>query len=388
LSPDVPPLPAFGGGSLADVLPALLPGLGVPNGDREPHGAGALDVPQSSRVCVVLVDGLGANALAAHPDRAPFLTALLDHPASRQITSVFPTTTPIALTSLGAGLPPGEHGITGLFIRLPEDGRLVNTLAIPGEVDMRALQTRPTVFERAAQAGVAVTKVGPRSFDGQGLSEAGLRGGEYSAGESVGERVAAAAEAVRRDDRALTYVYFGDLDSTGHRRGAGSEAWRQELTHIDRVVEQIAAAMPEGSTLLVTSDHGMVDVPFDDRWDVAETPALADGVDVVAGDMRGVHVHARPGAADDVLAAWRATLGEDFWVLSREEAVRAGLFGPVVSEHILPRLGDVVAAARGGRAVVDSRVLPVAVLGLLGLHGSVTDDELLVPLLVHQPGEG
>lgn len=383
MTPDLLPRPAFGGGSLADVLPAVLRGLGVSGGDPP---AGSLHVPASSTVCVVLVDGLGMNALLAHPVETPFLASLLGHPASRPITSVFPTTTPVALTSLGAGLPPGEHGVTGLFIRMPGDGRLVNTLASPAEVDMRALQPRPTMFEQAAAAGLAVTRVGPRAFDGQGLTEAGLRGGDYAAAESVGERVAAAAAAVRRSGRSLTYVYFGDLDATGHRQGCTSSAWREELRHVDRFVEQLAGAMPGGATLLVTSDHGMVDSPVGSRWDVATTPALSDGVEVVAGDLRGVHVHTRPGAADDVLAAWRATLGERFWVLPRADAVAAGLYGPVVADHVLPRIGDVVAAARGDGAVVDSRVQPPAILGLVGLHGSLTDDELVVPLLVHQAG--
>jgi hypothetical protein len=372
---EVVPAPAFGGGSLADVLPAVLTGLGVP-GEPTP-----LDLPVTSRVCLVLVDGLGWNALRARPAEAPFLTALLANAGSRSITSVFPTTTPIALTSLGTGLSPGEHGIVGLFMRLPEDGRLVDTLALPAQVDMRALQPRQTAFERAAAAGVAVTRIGPKAFDGAGLSEAGLRGGRYAGAESVGERVDAAAAAVRRGDRALVYVYFGDLDATGHRRGCTSDAWRRELMHLDRVVEQLAQELPAGSTLVVTSDHGMVDVPFERRWDVADTPALARGVQVVAGDLRGVHAHALPGAADDVLSAWTETLGADFWVLSREAAIQAGLYGPVVADHVHPRIGDVVALARDASAVVDRRAMPPALLALVGLHGSVTDDELLIPLL-------
>lgn len=370
------PAPAFGGGSLADVLPAVLAGLGVPGGST------ALDLPVAPRVCLVLVDGLGWNALRARPADAPFLTSLLAHDGSRSITSVFPTTTPIALTSLGTGLSPGEHGIVGLLMRLPEDGRVVDTLALPAQVDMRALQPRPTAFERAAAAGVQVTRVGPKSFDGAGLSEAGLRGGRYAGAESMGERVDAAASAVRRGDRALVYVYFGDLDATGHRRGCTSEAWRRELTHLDQVVEQLAGALPADSTLVVTSDHGMVDVPFDRRWDVAGTPALSDGVQVVAGDLRGVHVHALPGAAEDVLAAWGETLGADFWVLSREAAIQGGLYGPVVADHVVARIGDVVALARDSSAVVDRRAMPPALLALVGLHGSVTEDELLVPLLL------
>lgn len=393
------PLPAFGGGSLADVLPAALRSLGVAAGGGSDDGScgdygsdgglhGGLDLPASSRVCVVLVDGLGMDALLSHPREAPFLGSLLTGPASRPITSVFPTTTPIALTSLGTGLPPGVHGITGLFIRLPADGRVVNTLASPSEVDMRALQPCPTAFERAAGAGVTVTRVGPGAFDGQGLTEAGLRGGAYAAAESAGERVSAVAAAVRRGEKSLTYVYFGDLDSTGHRSGCTSEAWRAELGRLDQVVERVAAALPQGSTLVVTADHGMVDVPVGKRWDVAGAPELQAGVEVVAGDLRGVHVHTLPGAAADVLDAWRATLGEAFWVLPRAEAVALGLYGPLVADHVLPRIGDVVAAARGDGAVVDSRAMPPAVLDLVGLHGSLTRDELVVPLLVHQAGEG
>ena len=170
------------------------------------------------------------------------------------------------------------------------------------------------------------------------------------------------------------------LDATGHRRGCTTAAWTHELTHIDRVVEQIADALPAGSTLVVTSDHGMVDVPFENRWDVAGTPALSDGVEVVAGDLRGVHVHARPGASGDVLAAWRTTLGADFWVLPRDEAIDAGLYGPVSRGRLSPhrRRGR---AGQRRHAVVDSRVMSPGLLALVGLHGSVTEDELLVPLL-------
>jgi hypothetical protein len=371
------PLPAYGSASLAEVLPAVLRGLGVPG------ESSALDLAVTPRVCLLLVDGLGMAALRAAADVTPFMTSLLADGDSRAITSVFPTTTPIALTSLGTGLGPGQHGLVGLFLRLPEDGRVVNTLALPAEVDMRALQPRDTAFERAAAAGVAVTRVGPKAFDGAGLSEAGLRGGKYAGAESVGERVAEAVAAVRRSAPSLTYVYFGDLDATGHRRGCAGEAWRQELAHVDRFVAQLASALPAGSTLLVTSDHGMVDVPFDRRWDVASTPALEADVDAVAGDLRAVHVHARRGAAADVLAAWRETLGRDFWVLSRDDAVAAGLYGPV-ADHVRPRIGDVVAVARADSAVVHSRVLPPSILGLCGLHGSVTDAELVVPLLVHR----
>lgn len=373
-------LPDYGSGSLADVLPAVLRGLGVPDDNGSQRSAG-LDLEVGDRVVVVLVDGLGARALAEHESDAPFLTSLRARPASRTITSVFPTTTPIALTSLGTGLTPGEHGVTGLLIRLP-DGSRVFTLALPSPVDLRALQPRPTAFERAAAAGVAVTRVGPRRFDGDGLTQAGLRGGRYAAAESVAERVLETASAVRSHSRSLTYVYYGELDATGHKQGCTSPAWRARLRAVDFFVEQVAARVPAGTTLLVTSDHGMVDVLPEDRWDVARTPVLDAGVELVGGDLRGVHVYTRPGATDDVLAAWRATIGGSFWVGSKDEAISFGLFGPTVTDDARGRIGDVVCAAVGDRNLADSRVQPPEVLALIGMHGGLTAAEVEVPLLV------
>jgi hypothetical protein len=380
-------LPDYGSGSLADVLPAVLRGLGVDDasesavGDQVTASGAGLALDVSDRVVLVLVDGLGADALAAHATDAPVMSELRQRPASRTITSVFPTTTPIALTSLGTGLTPGEHGITGLLMRLPDRSQ-VFTLALPSPVDLSTLQPRPTAFERAAAAGVAVTRAGPKRFDGDGLTQAGLRGGRYAAAESVGERVTETLAAVRSPGRSLTYVYYGDLDGTGHRHGCTSAAWRAELRAVDAFVAQLADGLPGDATLLLTSDHGMVDVPREARWDVATTPVLDDGVELVGGDLRGVHVYTRPGATDDVVAAWRATIGRSFWVGCKDEAIATGLFGPTVSDDARGRIGDVVCAAVGDRNLADSRVQPASVLSLIGMHGGLTAAEVEVPLLV------
>ncbi len=373
-------LPDYGSGSLAEVLPAVLRGLGV---EGPPEAAARLGLPLdvSDQVVLVLVDGLGADALEEHAAEAPFMTALRQRPGSRTITSVFPTTTPIALTSLGTGLTPGEHGITGLLMRLPDRSQ-VFTLALPSPVDLSMLQPKPTAFERAAAAGVAVTRVGPKRFDGDGLTQSGLRGGRYAPAESVGERVTETIAAVRSTGRSLIYVYYGDLDGTGHRQGCRSAAWRAELRAVDAFVEQLADGLPRGTTLLVTSDHGMVDIAPADRWDVATTPVLDEGVELVGGDLRGVHVYTRPGATDDVVAAWRATIGGSFWVGSKDEAITTGLFGPTVCDDARARIGDVVCAAVGDRNLADSRVQPASVLALIGMHGGLTAAEVEVPLLV------
>ena len=73
--------------------------------------------------------------------------------------------------------------------------------------------------------------------------------------------------------------------------------------------------------------------------------------------------------------------------MPREEAVESGLYGPVVADHVRKRIGDLVVAARDDSALVDSRFLPPVMLGLVGLHGSLTQDELVVPLLVSQAAD-
>jgi hypothetical protein len=372
-------VPAYGGSSLADLLPAVLASLGVA-GERD-----VLGLPPTGRAVVLLVDGLGAELLRRHADTAPFLTSL----ASRDLTTGFPATTVTSLASFGTGLPPGEHGLSGYTSWVEEVEQTVGWLGwspVSERTDLRdelvpeVVQPRATAFERAAAAGVEVTVAAPASFDGSGLTRAVLRGGSYRGSVTPGDAVALAAAASRLGTRSLVYCYTPDLDLTGHVRGVDSDAWREQLTVVDRFAEQLAARLPAGTVLHVTADHGMVDVADDARVDADASPVLREGVRALAGEPRARHVHAEPGAAADVLARWRAELGDRMHVLTREEVVAAGLLGPLVTPAARARTGDVVAIATGEVAVVRRRAEP-RFSALRGQHGALTDDELLVPLL-------
>ncbi len=177
----------------------------------------------------------------------------------------------------------------------------------------------------------------------------------------------------------LTYVYDGDLDWTGHRWGVASSPWLQQLAMIDHEAEQLREALPADRRLLVIADHGMVDVPAETRVDVAAVPELRSGVALLGGEARFRHLYCRGGAVDDVVATWRETLGEAAEVLTRSEAVLRGWFGQVAPD-VLPRIGDVVVAARGTTAVLDSETFPYEAR-MIGMHGSLTPDEMLIPLL-------
>ena len=371
--------PAYGTGSLADLLPSVLTSLGVA-GEASP-----LELAPTSRVVVLLVDGLGLELLARHADAAPFLSSL----ASRPLTTGFPSTTVTSLSSFGTGLPPGQHGLTGYTSWAQEVEQVVGWLSwrpAGGGGDLRGalvpedVQPLETAFERASRAGVEVTVAAPAQFEGSGLTRAVLRGGHYRGAVTAADAIAHAVAGSRLGDRSLVYCYTPDLDTTGHVRGVDSEAWRIALTLVDRYAEELAARLPRGTVLHVTADHGMVDVGEDDKLDLDARPDLLAGVRAVAGEPRARHVHALPGAAGDVLAAWQESLGDVVQVLSRTQAVEAGLLGPVVTPQALRRTGDVVAVSTGALSLVQRERDPF-MSALVGQHGAMTPDEVLVPLL-------
>jgi hypothetical protein len=371
-----PIVPSYGGSSLADLSASVLAAL---TGDA---AANVLGLPDYPRACLLVIDGLGLELLRAHQAAAPFLAELAFN--SRPLTAGCPSTTVTSLASLGTGLPPAAHGMLGYQVAVPGEERLLNGLRWPDDIDPVAWQPRPTIFERAAAAGVTPVHVSPGAFKNSGLTRAALRGADYRPADSLGALAALTADALHESDRTLVVAYHGDLDATGHRYGVSSAAWANQLAHVDKLAEQISASLPYGAVLYVTADHGMVDVGSDDRIDADEEGSpLRDGVALLGGEARARHVYTAPGAAEDVLATWRAVLGERAWVLSREEAVKEGWFGPVggaVSDAMAARIGDVVAACAGSWAVVASEAEPFE-SALIGMHGSLTAAEQLIPML-------
>jgi hypothetical protein len=371
--------------SLADVVSSLLSGLGVAGfTDR-------LGLTPARGVCLLLVDGLGWRALRRHPTDAPFLTSLAE--GSQPITSGFPSTTAASVSTIGTGVPAGQHGIVGFSFAIP-DGVLINALSwhthgAGKRVDLRErfvpeeIQPRRTALERAAAAGVQVTLAVPQVHHGSGLTRAVLRGGDIQDVHALGDLAGNVLAAVSGRERTFCYAYHSDLDLLGHVYGVESLPWRLQLGHIDRLAATIAEGLPPGTQLVVIADHGMVTVPEEARLDFDTEPALQAGVRLLGGDPRARYIYTDPGATDDVVAAWSELIGDRAWICTRDEAIAAGWFGPVVEPRIRDRIGDVVVAARTDFAVVRSQVTP-KLSRLIGHHGSLTADEQLVPLLVHR----
>jgi Type I phosphodiesterase / nucleotide pyrophosphatase len=374
-----PLLPEYGRRTLAEVMPALLAALG------EPQPASDLAVEPVRAAALLLIDGLGSHLLRAHAHDAPFLASM---PDAGPLTVGFPASTAVSLSSLGTGLPPGAHGMVGTSFRVG-DAQLLDALhwTTHGEkeaADLREqqppeqVQPMPTVFERAEAAGIDVSVVSQRAFRGSGLTRAALRGGRFRGTHAIGDLAAEVIAAVNGPGRRLCYGYHADLDSLGHVHGPGSVPWRFQLRQIDRLVTTIVGGMPSGSVLAITGDHGMVAV--DRKWDADTDDDLRRDVLLLAGDARSRLVHARPGAAANVLATWREVLGDAAWVVPGEQAVAENWFGPM-SPHATARIGDVVMAARGTSAVVRSVAEP-HISAMPGHHGSLSAEEQHVPLLL------
>jgi hypothetical protein len=368
-------VPAYQSTTLGELMPSIGAHLGVPGCTEDAYG-----LPQSARYVVVLIDGLGWKLLRRALMAAPFLASLLG--GAQPITSAVPSTTVTSLGSLGTGQPPGQHGLVGYTSRVPSTGEILNGLTWESDLVPAIYQSKPTFFERASQAGVAVTSVALARFQGTGLTEAALRGAAFVpfSDESAEElRIALIAEAAGRGDRSVVYAYERELDHYGHVHGCNSAHWLQQLARIDAMCERLRAALPPQVTVIVTGDHGMVDIPSEQRIVAEDDPALMAGVTALAGEARFRQLYVDQEPARRVADRWRARLGELAWVRTRDEAIDEGWFA-TIDDQLRERWGHVLVALRGDWAVMTS-AFPREYT-LIGMHGSLTPAEMLVPLLV------
>jgi hypothetical protein len=371
----LPAAPDYLSGSLVSVLPAVARSLGSSRYATVP----GLGLGPAERAVVVLVDGLGYEQLVRRSGHAPFLRANLD--STLRLDSGFPSTTATSMGSFGTGTPPGAHGLVGYEVLDPDRDLVFNELSWENGPDPFRWQPTSTVFQEVLLDGVGVTRIGPGFFDGSGLTNAALRGGRFRAASSMADRVSAAVDAVKASPRGLVYLYWGELDKVGHVHGPASWEWVDELESVDRHLSSLAARVPPGTAIHVTADHGMVDVPFGHRVDLAGERDLLAGVRHVAGEPRATQLYLSPGTSPvEVVQRWQDRLSDRAWVGTRDEMVDAGWFGAVRPE-VRDRIGDVLAVMLDDGAVVDTARMRPELVRLRGLHGSVTDEERGIPFV-------
>ncbi len=336
-----------------------------------------IPLPTAERYVVLLVDGLGWHQLVEHVDHAETMAALL--PRATRLTCGAPSTTATSLTSLGCGLPPGEHGVVGYSFREPTVERVINALTWEGGPDdVPGFAQARTVFERLAVQGHQSSAVTLARFANSALTRLAFAGTTLLpvTDESSLDQVGGLVDEALGHSR-VVYCYERMLDHTGHGFGVGSWQWMDRLAQVDDLVAHLSGALPADTCLLVTGDHGMINIPASSRLTLEDQPRLAGHSDV-GGEPRFRHVYGDDPRA--LAAAWRTVLGERASVLRREEAIDAGWFGPLVTGLSAARIGDVVAAMTEDFAVMTRRT--PGEFGLVGMHGSLTPAEMEVPLLM------
>jgi predicted AlkP superfamily pyrophosphatase or phosphodiesterase len=357
-------LPDYGGACIANIVPALL---GPP--DETPAWMPA-GVAGARQVVLFVVDGLGWEQLQQRRDRAPTLAAMTGGP----VTTVAPSTTSTALTSLTTGLPPGEHGVVGY--RIAVHGEVLNVLRWTTAAGDAHQSIPPSKLQPVAPfLGERPPVVTRAEYRRSGFTGAHLDPARFWGYRTLSTMVTEVGRLVRASEP-FVYAYYDGLDKVAHEYGLG-EHYDNELAWIDHTVERILTALRPGCVLVVTADHGQVEVG--DNVIPLAGDVLAH-CSMQSGEGRFRWLHARAGRARALWEAASEHHSDVAWILTRDEVVSKQWWGPVVSEAALARLGDVAVVVRTDMAFHDP--LDTGPYELVGRHGSLTSAEMLVPLLV------
>ncbi len=354
-----PVQPDYDGAWVGAVVPALLCGQDASWLPEPVAGAGGY--------VLLVLDGLGWHAIERHRDRMPTLAAM----AGRPITTVAPSTTVCGLTSISTGLTPAEHGLVGYRMRL--GGQVLNVLRWQGAggwaPDPVGVQPAPPFL------GKKVPVVTRAEFRKTGFTTAHLRGATMPGWRTTATLVEHCRRLVDAGER-FVYAYYDGVDKVSHEYGLLDGFFLAELVAADRLVADLLDVLPEHCALVVTADHGQVHVGTDAAVGLE---ALDPMIATYSGEGRFRSLHARIGAAGDLLRAARESLGHLAWVFTRDQLFDEGWLGSGAAGDVRGRIGDVVLAARSATAFVDPTD-PVEA-SLVGRHGSLTPDEMVVPLL-------
>ncbi|MBA2282582.1 MAG: alkaline phosphatase family protein [Actinomycetota bacterium] len=363
LDVDVPSLPDYEGACVCNVVPALLD----PTDEPPPWlPAPAVD---ADRVVLLVLDGVGWHQLVERRHLAPTLAAM----AGGAIQTVLPTTTATALTSIATGTTPGEHGVVGY--RISVEGEVLNVLRWSTRSGDARTAIRPSTIQSIPafldQRPPAVTRA---EFSTSGFSGAHLAGVRFR-GWRMASSLVTEIRMLTAAGEPFVYAYYDGVDKVAHEYGLGPH-YDAELAAADRLVAEVLDAVPRGTTVVVTADHGQVDTGDDLHQLDGE---VLGHVGWQSGEARFRWLHARSGRSGALLEAAIAKHGDRAWVRTRDEIVDAGWFGPKVSSEARARLGDVALVARGTAAFLEPS--DSGPYHLIGRHGSATPAELDVPLL-------
>lgn len=367
MSTSQPVLPKFGHGALSDIIPVLC----APGGPRTVPSWMPASVAGASRVVLLLLDGLGWNQLQQHKEQMPTLSQFI----GSHITTIAPSTTATALTSLVTGLAPGEHGIIGY--RMDMGDTVMNVLRWADQNgDLRRKYPPQQVQPCPPFMGLSVPVLSKGELQGSGFTLAHLDGVK-----EMGWRASSSIPIIVRQALAqgeeFVYVYYDGVDKIAHERGFG-DFYNAELRAADALVADILSVLPADTVLLVTADHGQVHVGDNT---ILPSTDVSQHVHHQSGEGRFRWLHARRGQVDALRDAC-AQFQNVAWVVDKSQVLDEKWFGPRVTDAVSRRMGDI--ALIPFAPVSFDEPLDSGPFQLVCRHGSLTEDEMLVPLLAHR----
>lgn len=266
--------------------------------------------------------------------------------------------------------------MVGYAVRDPESGLVVNQLSGLDGLDTAEWQPVPTVWQQHPDVPSAV--ISAERYRHSGLTRAILRGGDYVAAQSNEQRLASIDAFFRSTAEGVAYVYVPELDQAAHQYGVASPQWVRRLEELDGFVSDVCSRLSPRDGLIVTADHGVLDVPTTrHRIIPGDSPLLRDVV--TGGEPRCLHLYTERDSTE-LASLWRSAEESHAFVATRAEAIAAGWFGTVTHAH-LPRIGDVVVIPRHQAVYYDERTATTQSMAMIGQHGGLSRTETHVPLV-------
>lgn len=353
-------IPSGGEMSVSSIVPAIVM--------RKSTSLVSEAVLASQSIVLFVVDGLGWHQIDRYRDQLPCLGEALGTP----ITTVAPSTTAAALTSICTGVLPGEHGVVGYKIDTPQG--LLNCLRWTAGSKSMLKDLPPIDFQPVEPfLGARPPVVTRAEFRVSGFTQAHLRNGEFCGWWSPATLVTEIADQVKSGSP-FVYAYYDGLDKVAHVHGM-QRHYLDELKFVDALVERIIEELPEDAALLVTADHGMVEVG-DQVFDLDEE--LVQRTSGTSGEARFLWLHAKDGRAEGLLEAAQAH-SDVAWIVAIEQILDECWFGAHVTPEARMRMGEVAIVAREPVALMDPRQPDAP--QLVARHGSMTREEMLVPFI-------
>ena len=350
-------------GRLSDVL---ISALGAITGGE----ANRLKLQRVKSAVVVLIDGLGLVNLQQNSGHARNLTRMLEASGSQGIRCGFPSTTAVSLVSLGTGLRAGEHGILGYRVLDAADKPKNMLTGWENDEEARSWQPNETVFELAVKAGVVAHMVASPEYAATGFTALSMSGANFSGVADLNDRVLA-AQAIAKTNGTICYLYFAELDQAAHRFGVDSKQWRETLEAIDSAI----ALLRGDFGVLVTADHGIVDVEVSGQIYLEDIPGFSDAASFAVGDPRALFAYGDAVGARTALQL----AGTQVYAVTPEELIALGWIAPEL--RTMGKAPDLVIIAKPGYACYDRRTANPRSLAMVGQHGGISDEEMRVPLI-------